>query len=261
MLQIVILILLFVGSALPVVAAQTQTALGALSALPREDRERLARIDGCDGALTPERWHFLIYDPQTENGYREYVVADGQVIARREVSQFGSEFQSSDIVGNNLHVDSDRAARLAKRYAVANSLPVTSMNFELRRGMQAGPAWEVTCFDDNNRAIAWLVVSAEDESVLAKTGFSKTPTEVEESSPTARPSQRSRKAKTPQVPSAVAEGQETPSHIADNREPPARVVEKPETPEPVEIRRAQPAELRPPTRKPFRLFRDLFRDD
>ena len=67
--------LLLISSAVTLVAAGSQTALSALRTLPPEDEQRLARIDGCDGTPTPERWHFLVYDPQTENGYREYVVA------------------------------------------------------------------------------------------------------------------------------------------------------------------------------------------
>jgi hypothetical protein len=269
--RIICQLLLSLLSTFPLVAAEVQTALGALRALPPEEGERLARIDGCEGSPSPQRWHFLVYNPQTENGYREYVVADHHVVAKREVSQFGGDFQSTDIVGNNLRVDSDRAARLARRYAVANNLPVASMNYELRRGMQAGPVWEITCFDENNQAIAWLIVSAEDESVLSQTGFSKTPVEAEESGPIARPSQRPRKGKTSQMPGAVAENHEAPApagenreappRVAENREAPARVAEKPETSEPVEIRRAEPIEPRPSPRKPFRLFRDLFRDD
>src|SRR5678816_3389265 len=114
--------LLFIGSAVTLAAVETQTALGALRSLPPEAGARIARIDGCDGTPMPERWHFLIYDPQTENGYREYVVADRQIVGQREVSQFGSEFQSTDIIGNTFRIDSDRVARLALRYAAANNL-------------------------------------------------------------------------------------------------------------------------------------------
>src|SRR6188768_3408461 len=134
--------LLLISSAVTLVAAGSQTALSALRTLPPEDEQRLARIDGCDGTPTPERWHFLVYDPQTENGYREYVVADHQVVARRQVSQFGDQFQSTDIIGKAFRIDSDRVAQIAQRYVAANDLAVVSMNYEMRRGLRTGPVWE-----------------------------------------------------------------------------------------------------------------------
>jgi hypothetical protein len=247
MLQIAFIFLLFIASAWTLVAVETQTALGALRSLPPEEGARLARIDACDGSPNPERWHFLIYDPQAENGYREYVVADGQVVTRREVSQFGSEFQSTDIIGNTFRIDSDRVSRLALRYAVANNLPVVSMNYEMRRGSRSGPVWEVTCFDRENRAVGWLLVSAEDESVVAKTGFSRAPLEEEEAPAPARSAPKGRKTKNPPAPTAVAEKPEDASGVAG----------KEERSEPVEIRRAEPAEPHPPIQKAFRIFRGL----
>jgi hypothetical protein len=241
--RILLSFVLFLGSAVVVTAVEVQTALNALKAVPPGNGERLARIDGCDGTPTPERWHFLIYDPQTENGYREYVVADGQVVAEREVSQFGSEFQSTDIIGNTFRIDSDRVARLALRYAAANNLSVASMNYEMRRGSLAGPVWEITCFDRDSRPVGWLLVNADDESVLARTGFSKSPVSNQESFSNERPAPKPRvKAKNAQVSSPVAA--------------------KPEAPErPAEIRRAEPVEPPPQSRKSFRLFSDLFKPD
>jgi hypothetical protein len=243
--RILLSFLLFIGSAVTLAAVETQTALGALRSLPPEDGARIARIDGCDGTPMPERWHFLIYDPQAENGYREYVVADRQIVGQREVSQFGSEFKSTDIIGNTFRVDSDRVARLALRYAAANNLSVVSMNYEMRRGSVAGPVWEITCFDRENRPVGWLLVNGEDESVLSCTGFSKSPMPDQEPPPNERRTSRPRKAKSPETPPIVAERQERrPTEIR-----------------PTEIRRAEPAEPRPPSRKPFRIFPDLFKPD
>jgi hypothetical protein len=218
----------------------------------------VARIDGCDGTPTPERWHFLVYDPQTENGYREYVVADRQVVSRREVSQFGDQFQSTDIIGKAFRIDSDRAAQIAQRYVAANDLAVVSMNYEMRRGLRTGPVWEVTCFDRDNQAIGWLVVNAEDETVLSHTGFSKTPMAEQESFAVERPAPKPRKVKSLETPSITP----TPSIVPA----PAIVAERQEpTNRPIEVRRAERVERvepRPQSRKPFRLFdRPLFGPD
>ena len=259
MFRILLFSLLLFSSVLTLPAVETQTALGALRTLPPEESQRVARIDGCDGTPMPERWHFLVYDPQTENGYREYVVADRQLVARREVSQFGDQFQSTDIIGKAFRIDSDRVAQIAQRYVAANDLAVVSMNYEMRRGLRTGPVWEVTCFDRDNQAIGWLVVNAEDESVLSHTGFAKVPIAEQESFSIERPSPKPRKVKsqgTPITPTSpiVTEVQEQTAHPVE-----ARPVE---TTRPVEVRRAERAEPRPPTRKPFRLFdRPLFGPD
>ena len=261
--RILLSVLLLIGSAGSVVAVQGQTALAALRVLPPEDGVRLARIDGCDGTPTPERWHFLVYDPQTENGYREYVVAGDQVVARREVSQFGSEFHSTDIIGNTFRIDSDRAARLALQYAAANNLPVVSMNYEMRRGSQAGPVWEVTCFDRDNRAVGWLHVNAEDESVVAQTGFARAPMRAQPFARAPMPAQPPGHRAPPDQELLPSERPALKPRKAKNPETPLIVGEKPERhSQPVEVRRAEPATPPPPSRKSFRLFdRPLFEPD
>ena len=255
MFRILLHFLLLIATAGSLVAVEAQTALAALRVLPPEDGVRLARIDGCDGTPSPERWHFLVYDPQTESGYREYVVAGQEVVARREVSQFGGEFHSTDVIGNTFRIDSDRATRLALRYAAANNLSVASMNYEMRRGSAAGPVWEVTCFDRDNRAVGWLHVNADDESVVAQTGFAKAPMPEQESFPPERASPKPPKVRNPETPSITPTPSSTPA-------PPIVAERQERSTQPVEVRRAERAEARPPSRKPFRLFdRPLFGPD
>src|SRR5215210_7382472 len=79
-------------------AAQAPTALGALKALPKGEARRVARIQAFEGTPTPERWHILVHDPDSENGLHEYVVAGGEVVASREISQFAEELKPEDVI-------------------------------------------------------------------------------------------------------------------------------------------------------------------
>src|SRR4030095_8528564 len=148
-----------------------------------------------------------------------------------------------------------RVAQIAQRYVAANALAVVSMNYEMRRGSRTGPVWEVTCFDRDNEAIGWLVVNAEDESVLSHTGFARTPTAEQESFPIERPAAKPRKVRNPETPVITP----TPSSTAA---PPIVAERQERITRPVEIRRAERAEPRPSSRKPFRLCdRPLFGPD
>lgn len=169
--------ILCVGGAFALAATEDSTALKSLKTLPADAANRLAIIDGHDGAPTPARWHFLIEDPAAEHGVREIVVADREIVADREVSQFATQLTPEDVVGKAaIKIDSDAAARLAQRYATANALPVASMNFQLRKDpLTAVPVWTVTCLDDQATTLATLVVDGRDGRIIAHDGFASAP--------------------------------------------------------------------------------------
>src|SRR5688572_2256242 len=121
--KIALLLLLCLGS-LGLSAAEQSSALKALKVLPPGAVSQLAMIDGHDGAPVPERWHFLIQDPAAENGFREFVVAEQEIVAEREVSQFVTQLTPGEVLGAGaIKIDSGTVTRLVQRYAAANDLP------------------------------------------------------------------------------------------------------------------------------------------
>src|SRR5476651_2049546 len=103
-----------------------------------------------DGKPAPERWHILVNDPKDENGLHEYVVAGGEVVASRNLSQFAESLKPTDVMGTSgLKIDSDKVAALAQQYAAANNVTVASLNYALKKeGAEAAPLWNVTCLDE-----------------------------------------------------------------------------------------------------------------
>jgi hypothetical protein len=154
-----------------------RSALAALEVLPKLESERLAVIAGCEGNPEPDRWHFLVYAPETENGLREYVVSEQKIVARREFSQFAEKLRPEDVVGNSIKVDSDRLAYVVERFAHANRKDVMTINYDLRKdGPTLAPVWRVECFDADNRSVGAISVAATASAVLAHSGFSEPPT-------------------------------------------------------------------------------------
>lgn len=152
------------------------SALDALRLLPRGDGKRLARIVARDGTPVPERWHFLVHDAKAENGLREYVVAGGEVVASREVSQFAEGLRAEDVVGADaVKVDSDRAAKQVQQYAELNKLTVKTLHFELKKSA-TGPLWTVACLDAAGKEVGQLVISASRGTVVSHPGFAAEPT-------------------------------------------------------------------------------------
>src|SRR5687767_13225909 len=80
---------------------QSESALRAIRLLPKSEAKRIARIEGREGTPAPERWHILVHDPKVENGLREYVVAGGELVASRTLSQFAEHLQPGDVVGTD----------------------------------------------------------------------------------------------------------------------------------------------------------------
>ncbi|MCE9612494.1 MAG: hypothetical protein K8R23_20025 [Chthoniobacter sp.] len=157
----------------PLCAQEPGSALGALRLLPRGESRRLARIVARDGTPVPERWHFIVHDPRAETGVHEYVVAAGEVVASRGVSQFTESLRVEDEVGGDaLKVDSDRVAKLAQQYALVNNKTVVAMHYELKKlGAAAVPLWTVTCLDDAGRELGHIVISAGKGNVVSHEGF------------------------------------------------------------------------------------------
>jgi hypothetical protein len=158
-------------------AAPGLTALQAVKLLPNDAPARLARIEAFEGDPAPERWHILVHDSKEPNGLHEYVVANGEVVASRAVSQFAEELKEDDIIGGDaIKVDSDRAATIAKQFAAANKVVLGSCNYELKKdGEDAVPLWRVTCLDPKGEEFGQISISATKGSVVRHEGFASVP--------------------------------------------------------------------------------------
>ena len=116
------------------VADSAGTALNAIKQLPRGEAKKIARIEAREGTPIPERWHILVNDPKDENGLHEYVVAGGEVVASRNISQFAESLKPTDVMGSSgLKIDSDKVAGLAQQYAQANNVSIATLNYALKR--------------------------------------------------------------------------------------------------------------------------------
>jgi hypothetical protein len=176
-LSLAILILCFSSTAIFAAKDDPSTALGAIKVLPRGEWKKIARIEARDGTPTPERWHIIVHDPKDENGLHEYVVAGGEVVASRTVSQFAESVKAEDVVNSSaLKVDSDKVAKLAQAYAQANNITLVALDYALKKeGAEASPLWNVKCFDEFGKEVGRLVVSAGKGTVVSHEGFTAEP--------------------------------------------------------------------------------------
>ena len=222
------LLLLFTCAQLRAETEPAGSALAALKLLPRGEAKRLARIEARDGTPVPERWYFIVHDPKSETGVHEYVVAGGEIVASRDVSQFAESLRVEDVVGGDaLKINSDRAAKLAQQYALVNNMTVMSMQYQLKKeGAAAAPLWSVTCLGEDGKELGRLVVSAGKGTVVSHDGFTAEP-------PPPAP---------PLPPVAV-----TPTPVERMRQPAAVVIPPKATPIPVAVAiPVEPAATPPP---------------
>jgi hypothetical protein len=154
-------------------AADLTTALGALELLPKAQAKNLARIEAHDGTPAPERWHLLVHDKESETGLREFVIAGGQIVASRIISQFAESLTANDVMDvDGLQFDSDRAAQLAQDYALANNVTPASINYQLKKdGADAAPVWRLTCLDEAGKELGSLLLGAGKGNVISHDGF------------------------------------------------------------------------------------------
>ncbi len=169
----------------PCFAEEVVSAFQAVRLLPKQDAARVVRVVGRDGALQPDRWYVLVYDPAAESGVREYAVVGGEIGAVREISQFATKLLPEQILGQEtLRVDSDKVARIARAYAMCNDVPVRRLHFDLAKdGERAVPVWLVACMDEGGRKLGQLMVSASGGSVLAHDGLPIVPAQMQVSTP------------------------------------------------------------------------------
>lgn len=251
MLRLISTIAILVSASVVAPAAQRQAAFQAFATLPAETGSRLAMIAACEGTLQPERWHFLVHDPGAEGGLRDYVVADGRIVSANGVSQFAAELRPEDVLApGSVHIDSDHVAVIAREYAAANRVSIASMNYELHKAaLGEAPVWKVTCFDELEKPLGWLVIDAGDGDIVERGGFAPTPAFRQSSYGEPAIGERTED---------VVGGFRSPSQRSKSDErPPANRSRE------IEVRRAQPVEPEPqPQRRriiidPFRVIRGL----
>ncbi|MDB6153872.1 MAG: hypothetical protein JWL90_2325 [Chthoniobacteraceae bacterium] len=169
-----LLILLTGGTALP---AERGGALDAIKKLPKGQAKSLVRMVGREGTPAPERWYLLVYDRTVFNGLREYVVAGGEVITSRTISQFADKLTRDEVIGGQaIRVDSGRVAKALQQYASANNVTVSTLNYELRKdGPDAAALWQITGADDSGNELGSVVISAAKGSVISHPGFAVEP--------------------------------------------------------------------------------------
>jgi hypothetical protein len=153
------------------------TAFTSLQLVPAENARKVAIIAGRDGTPQPERWHFLVHDPEAENGVREIVIAGARRAANRTVSQFAEELTGQDVIDRDeLKVDSDQVARLALQFGTTNKVAVSGLHYDLRKsGPEAAPLWTVTCLDAGGSELGRIIVSASRGTVIMHPGFATEP--------------------------------------------------------------------------------------
>ncbi len=161
-------------------AADGPSALRALKVIPKDEVKNLARIEAQGGTPVPDRWHFLVHHPDSENGLKEYVVASGELVAAREISQFAENLTEEDVIGGtSVKIDTDKLADLAKKYAAVNEVEVATINYQLIRiGEEAQPIWRLDCVDSAGSINASLVVTATKGVVVSQDGFPVTPKSI-----------------------------------------------------------------------------------
>jgi hypothetical protein len=173
-----LLLALFAGAGYCSAAADSDdSVLKAIKQLPRAEAKKIARIEARDGKPLPERWHILVNDPKDENGLHEYVVAGGEIVASRNISQFAESLKPTDVIGaSGVRVDADKLSNLAQQYAQANNMTVATLNYTLSKdGADAAPLWTVTCLDESGKQLGQLVVQAAKGGVISHEGFTADP--------------------------------------------------------------------------------------
>jgi hypothetical protein len=160
--------------------ARAGTAVDAIHLLPASQAKNLALIEGRDGAPDPERWYLLVLDPAAENGFRQFVVAGGELKGSSAISQFAENLKTQDVVGADaVKVDSDRLTLLARQFALANNATIGRINYELKKS-DAGAVWKLSFSDESGASTAELTVSAGKGDVLSHEGFAHVPARSDE---------------------------------------------------------------------------------
>jgi hypothetical protein len=116
-----------------------------------------------------------VHDPRAENGLREYVVANGELVAARELSQFAERLSPNDVIGiAAVRVNSDKLVAVAQQYAAANNVSIAAMNFELRKEPSSAlPVWRIGCLDSKGQPIGSLLISADAGKIVGREGFQR----------------------------------------------------------------------------------------
>ena len=155
----------------------------------------LGGVEGTRGTPQPVRWTFMVADPRSKNGMKQYVAnANGAADRGAVENGYPDAIPLAYFNWSQVKVDSDAAFQAADKEARAAKVGFDSVNFLLRaREGSLGPVWTMMLIDTSKRLVGRVEISAASGEVTRriwlhyKEGPGKVLTRVEDSATPALP--------------------------------------------------------------------------
>lgn len=156
---------------------RSDSALGALSALPPEYQGNVVKLSADNGDPDPPQWYILAYRGSPEGGLFSVAIAKGEIIEEKPSLNLGELFKNpSPIAAERIAIDSRTAFDIAAEYAAANGRNLGTVSYVLQQtGTDSAPVWQIWCYDRAERYFGYLEIAATSGAVISTDGLPRAP--------------------------------------------------------------------------------------
>ena len=154
-------------------AGEEVSALIAYDAFIENANRVVVGMVGFSGKPQPEQWLFLCQDKKNSNQYVEFVVRDGEIVAKRKISRLpGQDLPDIPLLRGKIKIDSPAAREIAHEDVKKWGIFFETIHYQLRcRDAGKEAVWLLSLRNSASVEIGKIYLSAESGKVLRRVGL------------------------------------------------------------------------------------------
>jgi len=149
-------------------AADPNSALSALAALPPKYQGGVLKVSADNGTPNPQQWYIVAKNSAQDDAMYQVAIAQGQIVSEKISLDLRSAIRDSSIDLSKVQVDSDGAWAAGAKYSASKGKKLANASYALQQqGRDAAPVWSIWCYDANVKYIGLVKILATSGAVVS----------------------------------------------------------------------------------------------
>lgn len=149
-------------------AADPNSALSAIAALPPKYQNGILKVSADNGTPNPDTWYIVAKNSAQDGAMYQVAVSQGQIVSEKISFDLRSAIRDSSIDLSKVRVDSDGAWAAGARFSAKRGKKLGNASYALQQqGRDAAPIWSIWCYDADVRYIGLVKILATTGAVVS----------------------------------------------------------------------------------------------
>jgi len=149
-------------------AADPNSALTAIAALPPKYQNGILKVSADNGTPNPDTWYILAKNSSQEGAMYQVGVSQGEIVSEKISLDLRAAITDSPINMSKVRIDSDGAWAAGAKYSASKGKKLGNASYALQQqGRDAAPIWSIWCYDAKVRYIGLVKILATTGAVVS----------------------------------------------------------------------------------------------